>query len=169
MYARSSFEHSPHPSSRPNFPPQSLLEFRFGSYLPIASPRSDPLPVPYHICTKSFSFYLTSPKSLAPLHQKTSGIRTACSISARPNTTVPTSPKSNPCVSYPPPSSNSFAYVSYEKIFSATSTIQLRGRFQIGTAPRPALPPFAIHAFTITVPTQQSLPFRAIDPSDPAP
>ena len=86
MYLRSSFEHS----SRPTFPPQPLLEFRFGSHHHIASPLSTPLPIPSHFrtapChsrTKSFSPYLASSKSLAPLYQKTPGVRTLASISAR--------------------------------------------------------------------------------------
>ena len=116
MYPRSSFEHSPHRSSRPTFPSQPLLEFRFGSHLHIASPLSTPLPVPYHFRTKSFSFYLTSSKSLARLYQKAPGVRTACSVFARSKTTAPTSAKSIPCVSYQPPSPNPFVYVSYKKI-----------------------------------------------------
>src|SRR6202162_5709063 len=83
MYARSSFEHSPHRSFRPTLPPQPLLEFHFDSHLHIASLPSTPLPVPYHFRTKSFSPYLASSKSLARLYQKTPGVRTASSISAR--------------------------------------------------------------------------------------
>jgi hypothetical protein len=73
MYARSSFEHSPYRSSRPTFPSQPLLEFRFDSQLRIASPPSTPLPVPYQVRTKSFSFYRTSTKSLARLYKKHPG------------------------------------------------------------------------------------------------
>ena len=184
MYARSSFEHSPHRSSCPTSPSQPLLEFRFDSHLHIASPLSTSLPVPYHVRTKSFSFYLASSKSLARLYQKTPGVRTACSISARSKTTAPTSAKSNPCVSYQPPSPNPFVYVSYEKILRATCTIQLRDRVQNrNCTPSPALLQFASHQSPVTnhaspltnrlpetpVTTQQSLPFRTIDPSHPAP
>src|ERR1700693_389100 len=133
MYARSSFEHSPHRSFRPTLPPQPLLEFHFDSHLHIASLPSTPLPVPYHFRTKSFSFYLTSSKSLARLYQKTPGVRTACSISARSKTIAPTSAKSIPCVSSEPPSPNPFVYVSYEKILRATCTAPLCARFQFGT------------------------------------
>src|SRR5580704_8480384 len=87
MYLRSSFEHS----SRPTFPPQPLLEFRFGSHHHITSPLSTPLPIPshfrtapYHSRTKSFSPYLASSKSLAPLYQKTPGVRTVCHPDRRP-------------------------------------------------------------------------------------
>src|SRR5580704_851871 len=63
-------------SSRLTFPPQPLLEFRFGSHHRIASPLSAPLPVPYHVRTKSLSPYPASSNTLARLYQKTPGVRT---------------------------------------------------------------------------------------------
>jgi hypothetical protein len=111
MYARSSFERSSHSS-------QPLLEFRFGSHHHIAPPLSTPLPVLYHSRTKSFSPYLTSSQSLAPLYQKTPRVRTLSSISARSKATSPTSANSNPSVSYQPPPPNSFRCHSYKKIFA---------------------------------------------------
>src|SRR5580704_8453280 len=182
MYARSSFEHSPRRSSRPTFPPQPLLKFRFDTQHHIASPLSTSLPVPYHFRTKSFSFYLASSKSLARLYQKTPGVRTACSISARSKTTAPTSAKSNPWVSYPPPSPNPFVYVSYEKILRATCTIQLPGRVQIGTPHRvqPSCSslvtnhqsPITLHPSPIAYPKPLSLlnnpcPFGPLTPPTP--
>ena len=65
-----------HPSSRPTFPSQLLLEFHFGTHLHLVSSLSIPLPFPYHIRTKSFSLYLSPSNTFARLYQKTPGIRT---------------------------------------------------------------------------------------------
>jgi len=152
-------------SSRPTFPSQPLLEFRFGSHLHLASPPSTSLPVPCHFRTD-----LTSSKSLARIYQKTPGVRTACSISARAKTAAPTSAKSNPGVSYP------------SHLLLTPCLCLLREKFPRNVhcstlcpvpnrndAPSPNHQNFANRLPETPVTTQQSLPFRPIDPSSPAP